>query len=562
MKRISHIFLPVFLILLSGALCFSQHVETNLWYFGIHAGLDFSSGTPVAINGGQTNSYEGCTVMSDRNNGQLLFYSDGGTVWDRMHDSMPNGKGLWGHPSATQSSLAVPNPANGNQYFLFTVATQAGYYPMGAFSGGAYSVIDMTLNGELGDVIPNQKNIQLLDSTTEKLAAVQHCNGRDYWVVFHRWNSDAFYSYLISPSGVSPPVVSNVGTVIQNYGSTNQSETIGYMKFSPDGKHLAMASFSPMNSAQSFDFDASTGIISNVITLNIPVPPPNGYGGPYGVSFSPDGNLLYVGWHDYFNRPNYILQYNISLGTEVAIQASRTVVGSGLNVRSFGAFQLATNGKLYVTTFNQSQTNPIGSLTIGAINSPNTIGTSCGWSPTAVSLDSGRCIWGLPNFVESSFSSQVLSLGPDLYLWPPISVTLDAGPGFSSYLWSDGSSMQTMNATSAGTYWVSVINQNGCTQTDTLHIYLPLSVRDEATFSGFNVSYSEVNSVQISFNSLLSQDFSVSIYSMDGKRMFNEYYNHVIGLFKLDYHLNFSKGIYILNLQGKNIAKNVKLIVR
>lgn len=66
------------LILLSNS-AFSQG-EANIWYFGINAGLDFNSGSPVPLLDGQINTLEGCAVLSN-NLGQLLFYTDGKTIY-------------------------------------------------------------------------------------------------------------------------------------------------------------------------------------------------------------------------------------------------------------------------------------------------------------------------------------------------------------------------------------------------------------------------------------------------------------------------------------------------
>lgn len=43
------------------------------------------------------------------------------------------------------------------------------------------------------------------------------------------------------------------------------------------------------------------------------------------------------------------------------------------------------------------------------------------------------------------------------------SVTLDPGAGFNSYIWSDGSTSQTVTAATAGVYDVTVTSANGCT---------------------------------------------------------------------------------------------------
>ena len=88
--------------------------------FWKEAGLDFNSGSPVALTNGQLNTTEGCTTISDKN-GNLLFYTDGSVVYDKSHQVMPNGYGLLGHYSSTQSAIIVPKPNNPNLYYIFTV---------------------------------------------------------------------------------------------------------------------------------------------------------------------------------------------------------------------------------------------------------------------------------------------------------------------------------------------------------------------------------------------------------------------------------------------------------
>jgi hypothetical protein len=46
-------------------------------------------------------------------------------------------------------------------------------------------------------------------------------------------------------------------------------------------------------------------------------------------------------------------------------------------------------------------------------------------------------------------------------------VTFDAGAGFSTYLWNNGSTEQTITTGEAGEYWVVVTNEFGCQDADT-----------------------------------------------------------------------------------------------
>lgn len=111
------------LILFYGATCLSQG-EANVWYFGENAGLDFNNGAPVAITNGQLVTDEGCATISNAT-GQLLFYTDGVTVYNRNHSIMLNGTGLLGHASSTQSATIIPQPGTTHLYYIFTDCADA-----------------------------------------------------------------------------------------------------------------------------------------------------------------------------------------------------------------------------------------------------------------------------------------------------------------------------------------------------------------------------------------------------------------------------------------------------
>jgi hypothetical protein len=60
------------------------------------------------IIGGETSTDEGTSVACDKN-GQLLFYTDGVTVWNKNHQLMKNGTGLFGDFYAAQSAVIIPD---------------------------------------------------------------------------------------------------------------------------------------------------------------------------------------------------------------------------------------------------------------------------------------------------------------------------------------------------------------------------------------------------------------------------------------------------------------------
>ena len=114
--------------------------EADKWFFGNFAGLDFSSGVPASLNGSAIYTNEGCSSISDVA-GNLLFYTDGITVWNQQHQIMPNGTGLLGASSCTQAALIVPQPGSTTLYYLFTNDEYGGP------NGFCYSIVDMSLQG-------------------------------------------------------------------------------------------------------------------------------------------------------------------------------------------------------------------------------------------------------------------------------------------------------------------------------------------------------------------------------------------------------------------------------
>ncbi|MCF6170628.1 MAG: T9SS type A sorting domain-containing protein [Bacteroidales bacterium] len=522
----------LFSLLLS--LSLTAQKQASFWFFGEKAGLDFNSGAPVALTNGELSTWEGCSSISTET-GILRFYTDGSTIWNKNDLPMPNGSGLMGNTSSTQSGIIVPWPENDKKYFVFTIDdVDAG----GGANGLRYSVVDMALAGFLGDVVANQKNILLTAPMCEKLTAVGHDNGIDTWVIAQKWGTNDFYAYRVTPTGVvMTPVISSVGTVID----TEIDNAKGYMKVSPNGEKLAKAN-AGLKNIEIFDFDNATGIISNVIT-------DYSLGGePYGIEFSPNSKLLYVNtWKA--NSGQKLLQYNLEAGTPGEILDSQVQIASGTN----GALQIAPDNKLYVSM------NLSGSISV--VNVPNKLGSACLYEANKVYLDGKIARYGLPPFVQSFFSFnpgfynetpcytdstqfyENSSVTPDSVWWDfgnlasgednystefdPVhlftapglyfvkhviwveglidSITngvfvhqkpdiqlgsdtsfcegdpllLDAGEGFDSYLWSNGDTTMTTTVYLAGDYSCYVTNGPGCGNSDTVAVVaLPKPVID------------------------------------------------------------------------------------
>ena len=368
------------------------------WQFGQNCALDFSSGIPVA-GVSKINVLEGCASISDRNTGQLLFYTDGDSVWDKNNNRMPNGIGLINgiQGTTTQAATIVPKPDSSNIYYLITA--DAIYQPN---RGVFYSVVDMNLNGGLGDV--TIKNVLLTPPpTTEKVVATRHCNGVDYWVLTHTYNSNKFNAYLISASGIdTTAIVSNIGTVEQSVGSSDY-EGQGYLKASPNGKKLAVCfySYTPNPIVELYDFDNATGQVSNPITIPMNISVGSGaYYYAYGCSFSPDNTKIYVTTSGEFLNTNNILQYDLSSGVASTIISSVVTIASTTPVELY-ALQIGPDGKIYVNYDAYA-----GADSLGVINSPNNLGAACNFQSKCLTFNGGAVIReGFPNFIDAGIAT-------------------------------------------------------------------------------------------------------------------------------------------------------------
>lgn len=425
----------VFILVWVCATTFAQN-EANIWYFGANAGLDFNSGSPVALTNGQLNTSEGCATLCN-NTGQLLLYTDGITVFNKNHVVMPNGNGLMGDVSSSQSATIVQKPGSNNLFYIFTLDAFAGA------DGFRYSLVDMSLDGGNG-AVTNQKNILIYTPSSEKLAIVKKPNNTDYWVVTHGWNNNSFFSYSLTSAGLNnTPVISNVGVVVTGLTTNN----FGYMKIAPNGQKLAICN-SEINT-ELFDFDVNTGIVSNSLVLNTHT---FNTGFDYGVEFSPNSELLYVTFINFTPEPLQLVQFDLMAPN---ILGSRQVIYTGFEVTGLpAALQLGPDGKMYIAISNKSK--------IGVINNPNVIGFGCNLQIDSIDLAGKFCRLGLPPFVSSFFYSPTIQFD-NACVGQNANLTFNTSQTVLSALWDFGDGSPTQNSvvgnhtyTTAGQYPVTV----------------------------------------------------------------------------------------------------------
>jgi gliding motility-associated-like protein len=70
------------------------------------------------------------------------------------------------------------------------------------------------------------------------------------------------------------------------------------------------------------------------------------------------------------------------------------------------------------------------------------------------------------------YAAPNVNLGPDTTICSGDNLTLDAGPGFTNYAWLPSGSTQTINVTAAGTYSVTVTDNNSCSGSSSVSVGL------------------------------------------------------------------------------------------
>jgi len=375
--------------------------QGNIWYFGPNgAGLDFNFCQPTVLKNGWKDSlnfydvlFEGSTCISDTS-GNLLFYSNGQSVFNSTHQHMQNGASVGSGGSTLSQNIIIPKPGSNSMYYLFSPEIQA-YSGPGSVM---YSEINMTLNSGLGAVVSAK---QILRDTVgkhscEMLTATRHSNGTDIWLIGHEHGNNTFFAYLITSAGINiTPVISSIGPSIISLNGNNW-DAIGEMKVSPDGTKIGFTTFNTGTSAI-FNFNKLTGTITNPIALNI-----SGSGietSGYGLSFSPDNSKVYISTYitiDLFgNGIAELNQFDISNWNSTLIQGSRSLVYSSTNVPFDRLFSLkiGPDEKIYVG-------KNTGSQYLGVINSPNMSGTNCNYIHHGLYLNGLQVTLGLNNIME------------------------------------------------------------------------------------------------------------------------------------------------------------------
>ncbi|MFI5148776.1 MAG: S8 family serine peptidase [Bacteroidia bacterium] len=376
------------------------------WHFGNLAGLNFKVVPPAPIAGSSLGSIEACATVSDKN-GNVLFYTNGMGVWDKNNNEITKHaatppvvlNGSWNSnpsnpavginnwsttdlASAAQGVLIVPNPGNTNQYYIFTVSDCAFNSAPAQNLGLSYTIIDMSLNGNLGGIVSGKLNVIVGGAsnfpTTEQLTAVPHCNGTDYWILVHGCsgtNDANLLAFQLSAAGLNATPVVSPSWAAQN------GQAQGMLKASHSGSYVACVQrttgIGGLHKAFVYNFDPSQGTFNQYAVFS---------DCDYSCTFSPAEQYLYTCSDGINFNPGDIIRYDLTNPALLPI-----LVLKATNYLEATSMEMGPDNKIYTTIYNSNQ--------LGVIAAPDNVSPMA--SHSGPTLGTHSSFIGLPNMIDA-----------------------------------------------------------------------------------------------------------------------------------------------------------------
>ena len=359
--------IKIIISILVFGLAIANAQENANWYFGKHCGINFNEFPAVNDPQSQIDQWEGCATISDED-GNLLFYTDGITVWKKNHQEMVTG--LNGHYSSLVSAYIVKQPGTEDIYYLFTIdAAERKVY------GICYTIIDMS--DGYGTVI--KKNVPLFIEASPRIAATHHANGRDLWIVTTKQFTSEVQAYLLTDEGIEKKPV-------KSFLPDNFELDKGFMKFNCDGDRIYMAN-TKLNEILILEFDKLTAEASIKHRIYKDDGVQRWF---YSLELSPDNDALYA---TTFN-PTRIYRFDLSSDVQADIIESMHIVDEKLSTFYWSGIEVAPNGSIYVAVLDSSF--------LSVIVNPNADVQQLTFIDKGYDLGDGVSQHGLPTFLKKS----------------------------------------------------------------------------------------------------------------------------------------------------------------
>lgn len=324
--------------------------------------------------------------------GNLLFYTNGCSLFDANHNVVADGDRLYDGENwvldqfcylgfnLPQGAIIIPSPVFQNQYLLFHMNARYVKTPNNGIllSDTLYCTTINVQND--GSVTIAKKAEPIILDTIElgHLSAIQRSNKKDWWLMVPKRNGEEYFILDISIDGIK--------TNSQKIGPrfTFENTWVGQSKFTPNSKNYIR--YSPKDGIHIFDFDLSSGALSNPRSLI-------NWKSDYkdetfgGMSISPNSELLYLSTIEGLYQtpinsiinPDSLLLIDTFNGTQCPFFDA-----------NFFQSELGPDGRIYISASG-------GCRYLHVIQQPDKRGKTCEFEQSAIKLVTYNS-YTIPNF--------------------------------------------------------------------------------------------------------------------------------------------------------------------
>jgi hypothetical protein len=141
---------------------------------------------------------------------------------------------------------------------------------------------------------------------------------------------------------------------------------------------------------------------------------------------------------------------------------------------------------------------------------------------------------------------------------------LDAGSGFSSYVWSNSQTAQVTTVIGNGTYWVHVTDGNGCTNADTVSIIFSLDIQNENGEAAVLNFYPNPSNgiINMAGSGFAGEPLKMEIMELNGKIIFTRTIQEPTENFIEQMDLSMvAEGTYIVKVSASNKIYTSRIII-
>ena len=284
--------------------------------------------------------------------GELQLYSDGCAFYDENGELMENGDGIsnddfcnygfrTGYP-ADQGMLALPT----SDQDIVSIFHNEEYFANDTLGVGGSRIRVRLLRAiiDIKDNIVLSKNEEVLDTLAGNiLSATKHSNGQDWWIMNQDYFTNEYQALLVREGEVIDTVSSFIGNPVLAPDAPQSN-------FSPDGTMFAR--FDPTDELELYDFDRSTGELSNLRFIDVPSTL-EGILNSGGLSFSGSSRFLYVnealGIWQYDTQANDIAASGVQVAEREPFATGQDVFGSDIYT-FFYRMSLAPDCRIYMSS--------------------------------------------------------------------------------------------------------------------------------------------------------------------------------------------------------------------